>query len=118
MGFRELFKTGIVAFGGFTLAETVYKPRYSIIGHWDADHVAVFEDVVIFAPLKPPRRIEDFVNRWYMQIPFNKLRAVCSIVDVLPALERHGIPLPRAVHGFGSTGACSIGGAWGAPPPR
>ncbi len=79
MGFRELFKTGIVAFGGFTLAETVYKPRYSIIGHWDADHVVVSEDVVIFAPLKPPRRIEDFVNRWYMQIPFNKLRAVCSI---------------------------------------
>ncbi len=64
----EFLKSGLVAFGGCVSPVARLRPRYSVIGHWDADHVPTAQ-LEIFTPSKPPEKILKYVDPSYRKIP-------------------------------------------------
>ncbi len=67
----EFLKSGLVAFGGCISPVARLRPRYSIIGHWDADHVPTGR-IEILSPLRPPEKIFKYIDPSYRKIPFGE----------------------------------------------
>ena len=71
MSLLEFLKSGLVTFGGCVSPMASLRPRYSVIGHWDADHVPTGR-IEILSPLRPPEKIFKYVDPSYRKIPFGE----------------------------------------------
>jgi len=66
----EFLKSGRIVFGGCISPVASSRPVYSIVGHWDADHVPTA--IEILAPLNPPEKILKYINAPYRRFFFGE----------------------------------------------
>lgn len=67
----EFLKSGIVVFGGCISPVAFAKPRYAVIGHWDADHVPTCK-LEILSPMNPPEKIFKYIDPAYRKFFFGE----------------------------------------------